>query len=114
MGRDDAYLLDILLMAKDAREFTRNHSRESFSADRECQYAIIRCLEVIGEVSKRLSPETLHRFAAVEWTAMARMRDMLIHSYGKVDLDEIWDTVTTDIPHLITILEPEIRTEEPD
>jgi len=40
MGRDDAYLLDILLMAKDAREFTRNHSRESFSADRECQYAL--------------------------------------------------------------------------
>lgn len=53
---DDAYLLDILLMAKDAREFTRDHSRESFAADRQCQYAVIRSLEVIGEVSKRLSP----------------------------------------------------------
>jgi uncharacterized protein with HEPN domain len=108
---DDAYLLDILLMAKDAREFTRDHSRESFAADRQCQYAVIRCLEVIGEVSKRLSPETLDRFASIEWSAMARMRDMLIHSYGKVDLDEVWDTVSLDIPRLITILEPAVRME---
>ncbi|OPX62193.1 MULTISPECIES: DUF86 domain-containing protein [unclassified Methanoregula] len=114
MVRDDAYLLDILLMAKDAHEFIRSQTRDSFSADRQCQYAVIRCLEVIGEVSKRLSPETIQRFAAIEWSAMARMRDMLIHSYGKVDLDEIWDTVTTDIPRLIAILEPEVLTEEQD
>ena len=43
---------------------------------------------------------------------MARMRDMLIHSYGKVDLNEIWDTVNQDIPHLITMLEPSILPEE--
>ena len=108
---DDAYLLDILLMAKDAQEFTKEHSQESFAADRQCQYAVIRCLEVIGEVSKRLSPDTLGRFASIEWSAMARMRDMLIHSYGKVDLDEVWDTVSQDIPRLITILEPAVQTE---
>ena len=54
MARDDAYLLDILLMAQDAREFTQAKTRESFIADRQCQYAVIRCLEVIGEVSKNL------------------------------------------------------------
>lgn len=42
---------------------------------------------------------------------MARMRDMLIHSYGKVDLDEVWDTVSLDIPRLITILEPAVQIE---
>jgi len=67
---------------------------------------------VIGEVSKRLSPEIQNRFASIEWSAMARMRDMLIHSYGKVDIDEIWDTVTQDIPRLITILGPTILPEE--
>ena len=81
MARDDAYLLDLLLMAKDAREFTKNHTRKSFIADRQCQYAVIRCLEVIGEVSKRLSPETLKRFTSIEWSAMARMRDMLCLLY---------------------------------
>ena len=106
MARDDAYLLDILLMAQDAAGFVRDHTRESFGTDRQCQYAVIRCLEVIGGVSKRLSPETLSRFSAIEWSAMARMRDMLIHSYGKVDLDDVWNTVTEDIPRLISVLGP--------
>ena len=99
-------------MAKDADEFIRNHTRESFATDRQCQYAVILCLEVIGEVSKRLSPETLSRFHVIEWSAMARMRDMLIHSYGKVDLDEVWDTVKRDIPRLIAVLEPAIQPED--
>jgi len=43
---------------------------------------------------------------------MARMSDMLIHSYGKVDLDEIWDTVNRDIPVLISALEPGIVPEK--
>jgi len=66
MARDNAYLLDILLMAQDAREFTREHTRQSFAADRLCQYAVIRCLEVIGEVSKRLSPQTMDTFKTIE------------------------------------------------
>ena len=45
---------------------------------------------------------------------MARMRDMLIHSYGKVDLDDVWNTVSQDIPRLITILEPAVRPETGD
>jgi len=110
MSRDDAFLLDLLLMAKDARDFTKNQTRESFVLDRKCQYAVIRCLEVIGEAAKRISPETIAQFPAIEWSAMARMRDMLIHSYGKVDPDEIWDTVVQDIPHLIATLEPFVET----
>jgi len=68
MSRDDAYLLDLFLMAKDAHEFTKDHTRESFAGDRKCQYAVIRCLEVIGEVSKRISPETRARFPSIEWS----------------------------------------------
>jgi uncharacterized protein with HEPN domain len=37
MSRDVAYLLDILLMAKDARDFTRGLDRDAFLADRKCQ-----------------------------------------------------------------------------
>ncbi len=64
---------------------------------------------MIGEVSKRLSPETLNRLDSIEWSAMARMRDMLIHSYGKVDLDDVWNTVNLDIPRLIRVIGPEVQ-----
>lgn len=34
---------------------------------------------------------------------IAGMRDKLIHAYDAVDLDEVWKTVSIDIPHLITL-----------
>jgi len=33
------------------------------------------------------------------------MRDRLIHQYNAVDLEEVWKTVTDDIPVLIADLE---------
>ena len=62
-------------------------------------------------MSKRLSPEIRQHYSSVEWNAMARMRDMLIHSYNKVDLDDLWETVSRDIPVLIAALEPDIQTD---
>lgn len=34
------------------------------------------------------------------------MRDKLIHEYNEVDVDEVWRTVTSDLPHVIDVLEP--------
>lgn len=35
---------------------------------------------------------------------LAGMRDVLIHTYDTVDLEEVWRTVTNDIPSLVTKL----------
>ena len=44
---------------------------------------------------------------------IASMRDQLIHAYAAVDLDEVWKTVSIDLPYLITLLGPlELRQEE--
>lgn len=37
---------------------------------------------------------------------MAGMRDVLIHAYDTVDLDEVWRTVTAEVPLLIDQLMP--------
>ena len=33
------------------------------------------------------------------------MRDKLIHEYDTVDVEEVWLTVTRDLPHLVQFLE---------
>lgn len=112
MSRDSAYLLDILLMARDTQEFTEGLDKDDFLSDRKCQYAVIRCLEVIGEAVKRLSVEFQRKNPDIPWSEMARMRDLLIHAYGRVDLSEVYDTVQHDIPVLIIKLEQIVPPED--
>jgi uncharacterized protein with HEPN domain len=64
------------------------------------QRAIVRSLEVIGEASKRLPAEMRNQNPAVEWSAMARMRDRLIHDYFGVDFDIVWRVLQTNVPAL--------------
>ena len=49
-----------------------------------------RCLEILGEATKRLSPEFRRLHPDLPWRAMAGMRDVLIHAYDQVDLEEVW------------------------
>ncbi len=58
MQRDKAYLLDILEAAKLALSYVGNISKEDFFDDLQCQDAVIRRLEIIGEASGRISEET--------------------------------------------------------
>jgi len=105
MSRDMAYLLDTLLAAKDARDFTAGLDKAAFLSDRKCQYAVTYCLEVIGEVVKRLSDNSQRKYPDIPWSAMARVRDLHIPADDTVNLNEVWDTVHHDMPVLISKLE---------
>ena len=61
MPRDTAYLVDILLHARDALSYTSGIDKEGFLSDSKTYNAVIRCLEVIGEAVKRISAETRWR-----------------------------------------------------
>lgn len=114
MRDDSVYILDILLMAKDAAGFVSEIDKMAFMSDRKCQLAVIRCIEVMGEAAKCVTPETRERFLEVPWSKMAKMRDLLIHAYGRVDLNEIWDTAKNDLPPLIVSLEKIFKQGEAD
>ena len=51
---------------------------------------MIRCLEVLGEATKRLSREIRIEHTEIPWRAMTGMRDVLIHAYDQIDLEEVW------------------------
>ena len=70
-------------------------TRQVLEEDPILQRAIVRSLEIIGEASKRVPAEMRNANPAVEWRAMARMRDRLIHDYFGVDLDIVWRVLQT-------------------
>ncbi len=69
------------------------------------QDAVIRNLEVIGEAAKHVSMETRQRLPDLEWRAICGIRDVLIHNYIGVDLEEVWNVASARIPELQKALE---------
>ena len=71
-----------------------------FVADETLRRAFVRSLEIIGEATKKVPEDFRVQYPAVEWRAMAGMRDRLIHDYFGVDYELVWDVVQHRIPEL--------------
>jgi uncharacterized protein with HEPN domain len=104
MDHDLSLLADIREMCLDAISFLGDRTREDLVQDRQLQYALIRCLEVIGEAAKLISSDMKDKYPDIAWSEYAKTRDFLIHSYAKIDTDVIWQSVKYDILELLKIL----------
>jgi len=112
MSRDPQYLLDVLTAAKLALTYVAGKTQEEFLGDTQCQDAVIRRLEIIGEAARRLSRQTRTTLPELAWNAMIGMRNAMIHEYDDVDLSIVWDTVQSDLPVLIRVIEPLVPPKE--
>jgi uncharacterized protein with HEPN domain len=91
------YLSDILQAIGDVRSYTAGMTVDVFRKDRKTQQAVIRCLEVVGEATKKIPPTLRDRHPDTPWQEIAGMRDKLIHEYFGVDLDIVWETAREDL-----------------
>ena len=66
-----AALQDILDNIKLARSFVDGLLLVDFRADRRTSYAVVRCLEIISEASRKLPAEIKARHPGIPWTEMA-------------------------------------------
>ena len=112
MSRDPAYLLDILQAARRIREGVEGVTKATFLKEWMRHSAIVRQIEIIGEATKRLSEEFRNQHPEIPWRSMAGMRDVVIHGYDHVDIEEVWRVAEADMPRLIMMLEPLVPPEE--
>ena len=93
---------DIIEMIADIREFTKGLNLGKFKKDKKTVYAVIRCLEVIGEASKQIPSSIKKDYAQIPWEEIAGMRNKPIHEYFGADVEIIWHTVQDDLGQLET------------
>ena len=106
MRGDEAWLLDMLLAARDAEEFASELTFETFEDDKLRQHAIIKAIEIIGEAANSVSAEARDVHPEIPWREIVGMRNRLVHAYFEVDVELLWATVQRDIPKLISLIEP--------
>jgi len=98
-----AYLEDINLALSDLEAFMYNKSLAEYKADRLLQAAVERKFTIIGEAFARIEqhfPGDRERIADVR--AIVAFRNLLIHQYETVDLEEVFNIVRGPMPQLKT------------
>jgi uncharacterized protein with HEPN domain len=111
--RDLVRIRHMLDAARVAHQAVQNETRESLETNDILKLALQKVVEIIGEAASRVTPETRDQHPQLSWRQMIAMRNILIHAYFDVELDELWNAVTEDIPPLIAQLEAILKSEEP-
>ena len=91
------YVDDILEMIADIGSFTKNLTFEEFRRDKRTVYAVIRCLEVIGEASRKIPSNIKKHHERIPWDDVAAMRNKLINEYFGADVEIVWHTIQDDL-----------------
>lgn len=104
MPRDSAVVLDMIRAARLACEFSAGLTKDAFVSDIKTQSAVLHQILVLGEAAKRISDSFKAEHPEIEWKPIAGMRDKVIHDYDDVDVDQVWRTVTNDLPALLVKL----------
>jgi len=96
---DRERLLDI----KEAIERILRYSgqgKQEFESSELLQTWVVHNLQIVGEAARRLSDSLKEQHAEVPWKEIVAMRNILVHDYFAVDVDEIWNVVERDLPEL--------------
>lgn len=112
MQRDIACLLDVQHEAQMALSFVVGKSFEDFENDLQCQYAVIRAIEVVGEAAARVSPDFVAEHPEIPWRQIIGMRNRMIHGYDDIVLSVVWGVLQTHIPELLGLVEPLVPSNE--
>ncbi|WP_107666673.1 DUF86 domain-containing protein [Cyanothece sp. BG0011] len=99
MKNNKLYLSNIQECIENIETYTKD-GEESFKQNRMIQDAVIRNFEIIGEATKQISKDIKETYPHVPWRKIAGFRDVLIHDYLRIDLEEVWLIIIDDLPLL--------------
>ena len=96
--RADRLRLQDILEAIERIERYASKGQAVFLEQELVQTWIIHHIQIIGEATGRLSDDFCRKHSEIPWAQIVAMRNILVHEYFGVDLNEIWRTVEQVLP----------------
>ena len=98
--RDDVGRLQDMLDSIRRIEERIGEGRQRFESDDMLQVWVVYHLQIIGEAARSISQALRVAHPEIPWTSVIAMRNLLVHEYFGVDLEEVWSTAVNDLPLL--------------
>ena len=98
--RDNILLQKILAEAIVIADMIDGFDCDTFVKDEKTKRAVCMTLINIGELVKLLSEEFKRSHTAIPWRSIAGLRDVAAHGYMTLHMEDIWKTVSEDVPTL--------------
>ncbi len=102
--RDVDIVEKIINLSEKIISYINGMDYESFSKNEMVVEACAFNLSQIGELAHKLTDEFQNSFINIPWKAIYGMRNKIIHDYDGVNLNVVWETISQDLPELITQL----------
>ena len=99
--------------AREASDIVKGHVRANLDSDRVLSLALVQLCQIVGEAARRVSASRQQQHPQVPWSQVIALRNRLIHGYDAIDLDILWQILTSDLPPLISQLEAILSTPNP-
>ena len=103
MTRDRLYLQHVAQSIHKIETYV-SEGKEKFLGGGLVADAVIRHFEIIGEAVKRLSEDFRESNPAIRWKQIGGFRDVLIHQYFGVDLEQVWNAIVEELPKLKAVI----------
>lgn len=82
----------------------RNVDLEELNANEILLDSMLFRMIQISENAKKLSNEYIKGHTDIPWNALYGMRNRIVHDYGSVDLNVVYETLKNDIPELLEMI----------
>lgn len=80
--------------------YASSQGRMAFDNDELVQTWMVHHILIIGEAAARVSQELRAIHTEIPWPQIVAMRNILVHAYFSVDVEEVWAVVERDLPDL--------------
>src|SRR3989338_7850579 len=99
MKDDRLYLIHVLECIERIETYTHENI-ENFVKDIKTQDAVLRNLHTLTESAQHISKKLKSQYPHVEWREISGFRNVVVHDYLGVDIEQVLRIIEKDLPSL--------------